>query len=143
MKFLAPAEQLCIRIPLIKLCKVNDWALTVNWSYYFKACFPYLWGQPFLRNSWLSGAWLAVKTLRPRAYLSASKVILGSSTEGAWGLSPRWGSARVNSLNFSRKPFKLGTANGTLINFHGFLPMVQSGTTKFGLVTWKIIFRKK
>ena len=26
----------------------------------------YLCGQPFLRNSWLRGAWLADKTLRPR-----------------------------------------------------------------------------
>ena len=36
------------------------------------------------------------------------------SNDGARGLSPKWGSARVSSLNFSRNKFKLGVAMGTV-----------------------------
>ena len=59
------------------------------------------------------------------------------SNDGALGLSPKWGSARVSSLNFSRNKFKLGVAMGTVINRQDFLPITHSGITWFGLVTWK------
>ena len=64
------------------------------------------------------------------------------SNDGARGLSPKWGSALVSSLNFSRNKFKLGVAMGTVINRQDFLPITHSGITWFGLVTWKKKMKK-
>ena len=88
-------------------------------------------------RSVIFGSWGNILVLFLHLNLRGHLWMTPPSNDGARGLSPKWGSARVSSLNFSRNVFKLGVAMGTVINRQDFLPITHSGITWFGLVTWK------